>query len=379
MDCGRIGLNLYFLSPHRKAGLFTYTLGLLNGLRSFGNNIDLVIFTNREAAGYLREQGFKWKIVSHYLPGARPLVRFFYEQVLLNYLSKKHKIDVLHSLAYWGPIFYSGSTVITLPDLNAIMAPESVSIYTRLAWRILVGRSVKKAKKVITISNFSKMQIAEYFKIPLDRIKVTCLAPKPHVSIDSKISIQIIHKFSIKPGYILCVSSLYPHKNIRSLIRAYSSLVKKHSYIPDMVLVGAKRSNYKNIKSLIRKLVIQNRIHLTGSISDFYLFAFYQEAALFVFPSRYEGFGMPVLEAMCYGMPVVVSRAASLPEVTGDAALFFDPYDIDDIASKIYQVLQDKELRQTLVRKGYKNIERFTWENTAKQTIEVYKNVYKSI
>jgi len=328
LNCGRIGLNLYFLSPHRKAGLFTYTLGLLKGLQSFGNNIDLVIFTNKEAGGYLREQGFKWKIVSHYLPGARPLVRFFYEQILLNYLAKKHKIDVLHSLAYWGPLFYSGHTVITIPDLNTIMAPESVSTHTKIAWRLLVGKSVKKAKKVITISNFSKMQIAEYFKIPKDCIDVTYLAPKPHVSIDSEISLKIIHKFSIKPGYILCVSSLYPHKNLRSLIRAYSSLVKKHAYIPDMILVGAKRSDYRNIANLIRKLGIQNRVHLTGSISDFYLFVFYQEAALFVFPSVYEGFGMPVLESMSYGVPVVVSKAASLPEVAGEAALFFDPYDI---------------------------------------------------
>lgn len=370
----RIGLNLIYLRPTQSAGLSTYALGLLKGLQQVSSPADYVILTSRQTAQYLRNRGLQWRFVEFGLRPGNPVGRLYYEQFILPLVLRKEKLDCLHSLAYWGSIPYGGSSVVTVPDLNAIDIPESVSRTTRLLWPLLVGESVRRAKRVITISEFSKARLVREFGLNPDHVAVTHLAPKPDLRrVPDTEAKQCISRYELQSGYILSVASYYPHKKLDTLIEAYELLLSESHGIPDLVLAGYSGNAHVSLMELVNRLGLSGKVHFTGFVPEEHLAALYQEAKVFVFPSSYEGFGMPVLEAMSFGVPVVLSSAAALPEVGGDAAVYADVGSAEDMARRIGQVLEDEALRLDLISGGYENIKRFSWEQTAAQTRQIYE------
>jgi glycosyltransferase involved in cell wall biosynthesis len=226
---------------------------------------------------------------------------------------------------------------------------------------------------IISISHHTKYDMLKHFKIPEDKIKVIHLAANEcYKPLKEDEIYKINEKYSLNHPYILYVGGLEPKKNIPTLLKAFYKL-KKHDVNHKLVITGEKRWNYKSIFETIDKLNLQKEVIFTGYIPDEDLPALYNAADLFVYPSLYEGFGLPPLEAMACGTPVITSNTSSLPEVVGDAGIMVNPYDIDELTNKMYKVLTNEGLTEELSKKGLERAKLFSWKKCAEETLNTYK------
>lgn len=280
-----------------------------------------------------------------------------WEQVELpRFMRRQPDSPLLVSLANTGPVRYENQIVV-IHDISTIRHPESYSRRFGALYRYLLPRLARNSAGVITDSEFSRQEIVQEFGLSDGRVRVV------HAGVDQMFcpTEQVSKETS---PYILAVSSLAPHKNLSRLIEAFSYLdigaVK-------LKIVGAKASSFSSMR--IDATLMKN-IEFTGYVSDAELVRLYQNATLFVFPSLYEGFGLPPLEAMACGCPCVVSAAASLPEVCADAAQYVDPTDAFDMASRIQQVWDDEKLRDTLKQRGRRRVMEFSWCSASEKMAE---------
>ncbi len=366
----RIGINLLYLLPKIVGGTETYASGLLGGLAEINKEDEFIIFVNVEAA--------RWPIP--YAPNMMRIVcpvratsrawRYYFEQVHLPGLLKKHNIDVVHSLGYVSPLLAPCPAIVTVPDLNFEALGSQMALSRRILLRMVVSMSVKRAKKVITISEFSRQQIMSKYKFRPEKTVVTHLATRSRDGLSMGLENgQTLRQFGITKPYMVAFSSQSPHKNIDRLVDAFVVAQKKYDLKHHLVLIGHAPPGWP-------AKYMPPEVHATGWIEDPVVTSILIQAEMLVFPSVYEGFGLPVLEAMDIGTPVVCSRAASLPEVTGQAALLFDPLRVEDIAEKIATTASDPKLREELRQKGFENIHtRFSWDKTAEETMRVYREV----
>ena len=216
----------------------------------------------------------------------------------------------------------------------------------------------------------------KYLKIPEDKIHVIylgCSQAFQPLAADEKLR-TTEEKFKIKGNFILYVGTLEPRKNLKGLIQAYAQTQAKNEFL--LVLAGGKGWKYEHIFRLVEKLKLQDRVIFTGYVPEDDLPGLYKRASLFVYPSYYEGFGLPPLEAMACGLPVIVSNSTSLPEVVGDAGVYVDPYDIRQMSATIDTVLSDSDLLETLRRRGPERAKLFSWEKTAIETLKLYQRLY---
>ncbi|MBW4575391.1 MAG: glycosyltransferase family 4 protein [Aphanothece sp. CMT-3BRIN-NPC111] len=265
--------------------------------------------------------------------------------------------------------------VMTIPDVTFIKYPNYVNSSVK-RYKGRVQQSLKWTDLVITISESSKKDIVEYLQVEPNRICVTPLASRYYQgyiynNIASRLDLNIVYDFS-KP-YILFVSTLEPRKNIINLIKAFNLLKNDYNIEHQLVLVGKKGWHYEPIFTAIKSSMWEQHIYHLDYLCDNLVAHFYSKADVFVYPSYYEGFGLPVLEAMTLGTPVVTSNTSSLPEVAGDAALLVDPNDPTQLADAILKVISDSSIRQELIDKGKERAKLFSWERTAKETINAYK------
>ena len=250
--------------------------------------------------------------------------------------------------------------------------------------------SVKKARKIFTISKISKDDIIKVYGVPSEKVIVTYPGIK-QFSMNSQFSNfkKIKDKYGISGDYILFVGTLQPRKNIVRLIEAFSHVILRakpegsreilRSAQNDitLIIVGKKGWLYEEILEAPKKYGIENSIKFLDFVPNEDLSVLYQNALCFVLPSLYEGFGLPVLEAMKYGCPVITSNVSSLPEAGGDAALYIDPLNVSDITAKIKMVFEDNKLRKEMIEKGKKQVAKFSWEKTAKETLKVLEEIAK--
>ncbi len=233
--------------------------------------------------------------------------------------------------------------------------------------------SVRKAKQIFTISKSSKDDIIKEYGIPGYKIAVTHPGIRKEIS-NKKQAISMDNlksKYKIKGDYILFVGTLQPRKNIIRLVEAFSKIKSDVK----LVIVGKKGWLYEEILESPKKFDIEDRVKFLDFVPDEDLPLFYKNALCFVLPSLYEGFGLPVLEAMQYGCPVITSNISSLPEVGGDAALYIDPLNVNDIKKNLELIIQNSELRQKLIKKGYEQVKKFSWEKTARETLSALEGL----
>lgn len=280
-----------------------------------------------------------------------------WEQIELPLFLLKQGSPYLLNLANTAPLLYSKNFFV-LHDIAYERFPDSFSKKFRLLYRFMVPKLIKSSVNVMTVSEFSKNEISELYSVKSDSISVV------HNAVSGNFKAVGSEK---KQAYILAVSSLSYQKNFHSLIQAYSQLDCKDV---KLYLVGAINNNFSK-NNLLEDIYNNPQIAFLGRVDDEDLVKLYSGAQCFVYPSLYEGFGIPPLEAQACGCPVIVSNAASLPEVCGDSVVYCDPSDIDDIAGKIRLVLSDSALRDSLRVKGYENIKRFSWEKSARQIIKI--------
>ncbi|HSX09825.1 MAG TPA: glycosyltransferase family 1 protein [Candidatus Saccharimonadales bacterium] len=288
---------------------------------------------------------------------------------------------VFFSMTHYAPRFSPVPSVISVMDVSYLQFPEMFNSSDLYQLRNWTAYSVKNAKKVLTISNSSRDDIIKSYTVPKDKVITIYPGIKEIVSLEPRVfgMNQLKSKYHISDNYILFVGTLQPRKNIARLIEAFSLLKDKDHKIQDLqlIVIGKKGWQYEDILEAPQKFGVENSVKFLENIQDDELNVFYKHALCYVLPSLYEGFGLPVLEAMQRNCPVVTSNVSSLPEAGGDAALYVDPNNVDDIAKKIEKVITDKKLRDEMIEKGKKQVQKFSWEKAAKETLEVLKHVAK--
>tara|TARA_R110001606_G_scaffold391386_1_gene559427 strand:- start:2263 stop:3366 length:1104 start_codon:yes stop_codon:yes gene_type:complete len=366
---------LLYINPKLKGGSVTYALKLIKEISRLDITNTYVIYINKESKDLdfnvgdnctFRVLNFEYK--SAYL-------RYYWEQCILPYYLFKDKIDILHSLGYVTPLFTRAKKVVSILDINYKGHSNNMSSHKRFLLGLMVNLSAIFSHKIITISEFSKRQIVKYTKAKEEKIVVTLLSGSSDEQVVSQNENSLKEKYGIKNKYIIAFSSPSPHKNIASLIEALHEELQFNHQL-QLVLVGHKDKN-ETLDELINNYSLSAKIVFTGFVPNEEIGGLISNADLFVFPSLYEGFGIPLLDAQSYGVPVVSSNAGSLPEVGGNAALYFDPYDINEIRSVIIKALKNTSNLESLVEKGIENRKSFSWSKTALETLDVYKKLYE--
>lgn len=358
----RIGINTLFLIPDEVGGSEIYLCETLKALLAMDAGHEFVLFTGREGHAKLfpmvgNNPGVFFQPLE--LSAANRYARIIREQTQLPWLARKWKLDVLWSPGYTAPFFAPCPQVVSILDMQYKSHPEDLTFLARLTTNALVQTGARRARRVIAISEFSKAEVTRHTGVSADRISVTPLAASEEFSRAQPTGAEDI------PGpYILCVANTYPHKNVHALIEAYAALQKD---IPHhLVLVGKPRLGEPLAAAAIRRIPDPSRLHRIEALSRERLIALYQHAALFVFPSLYEGFGLPVLEAMMAGTPVLTTRCGSIPEVGGDAVDYFDPGKPGDLADRMRSLLSGAENKTARARARAIT---FTWAKTAELTL----------
>lgn len=372
----RIGLNLLYLIPGIVGGTEIYAAGLLQGLAQVNRQDEFIVFVNQESENwFLPEASNFYRVVCPVLATSR-IRRYLFEQLRLPRLLAKYKIDVVHSLGYVGPLLSPSPSVVTIHDLNYITLKHTMPAKRRVVLQFFSMQAARRADHVITISNFSKEEITRAVKLNPDKITVTHLGPMKNGNTNSSENwVKLSRRYGIQEPYVAVFGGGSLHKNIPRLIQAFALV--KDAFPHFLVLIGRIPSNVDLSSKSIGKGV-SDRILTTGYVPEEHILPLLSHAALFVLPSLYEGFGLPMLEAQQAAVTITSSTAGSLPEVGGDGALYFDPTSVENIAQTIRHCLADADLRSQLILKGLENLNRFSWDKTAKETLTVYQNIFQT-
>ena len=369
----RVGLNLLYLVPGETGGVDAYARSLIPHLSAPEHGLELVAFVNREAAGIELEGT---RLVGVDVSGRSLGRRVIAEQRRLPRLAREHGIELLHSLGTTAPRRPGTASVVTIHDVIYARLPQTHTPLRRLGMRTLVPMAARGADRVITQSAASASDIAEFLGVPQERIDVIPIAGRAPGPATPEPELRRRLGLGDSP-FILCVSPRRPHKNLERLYAALAGLDSDPA--PLLVLPGYGTSQQDDLDRSAAALGIADRLRTPGWVSDPDLEGLYAAATCFVFPSLAEGFGMPVLEAMQRGLPVASSNATSLPEVGGDAVLYFDPLDRDEIAAAVAKLLADEPLRRRLAAAGRERAELFTWERTARETVDSYRRAWRGL
>jgi glycosyltransferase involved in cell wall biosynthesis len=366
----RVGLNLLFLVPGETGGPEVYARNLIPWLAETRPDLELVAFVNREGAD-LELDGTE--VVRVGVSDSRKARRLLAEQRRFPKLMREHRIDLLHSLGTWAPIRTRAVSVVTVHDVIYAQFPETHPRPTRMRRRALLPAVARSAERVITPSKAAAADINEVLGVPRDRIDVIHQSGKPPGPATPESELRERLGLGDAP-IVLCVSPRRPHKNTARLFAALARLERDPA--PTLVMPGYQTRFDGALDKEAVRLGIADRVRCPGWVSDEDLEGLYKAATCLVYPSLIEGFGIPVVEAMERGLPVACSNAPSLPEVAGDAARYFDPLDVPDIAAAIDALIGDAELRQRLAGPGRERAQLFSWEQTARHTAESYERAW---
>jgi len=311
-----------------------------------------------------------WKKI---LPSGGDTLRILWTQFIFPFYLLTRKYDILFSPTQLDALVLCPiPQIITIHDTIPLLFPE-YKHKQKIYLKYLLPMILRKVKRVITISENTKNDVVRFYNVPKEKISAI------HYGINKSnlvVSEEDIGNFKRKNGldrYILCISSNFPHKNLLRLIEAFY-IVKNQQEDVSLLIVGYQEKKYQTeMNKKISELVLKNKIKILGHFPQNQLSTIYAGAELFVFPSLYEGFGLPPLEAMTYSCPVVVSNTSSLPEVVGDAGVYVNSYNPEDIANGIIKVLTDENLRHNLIKKGFEQVKKFSWEKAARETLKVFE------
>lgn len=285
----------------------------------------------------------------------------------------RNSFDLFHGTNYEVPFWSRRPTVVTIHDLSLLLHPEvhEPQLVQRARWRLPL--MAKSASKIITPSNSVKTEVCEAFEVNPDKVAVTPEAPRP--AFRTREDPELLKRLGIDGHFVLFVGTVEPRKNLRRLVDAFEQLLRTSSLLPKLVIAGGQGWLMDDFASTIKQKGLDDRVCLTGYLQDEDLCTLYSTCAVFVYPSLYEGFGLPPLEAMACGAPVITSRIPSLLETVGSAARLIDPHDIDDIARAMTELLTDEMTRAHYAELGKTQVKKFSWQQTALKTLDVYREL----
>lgn len=360
-------------------GLARYVEQLVKHLQKIDHENQYVLFLRKDNFDHLELTADNFKKVLADIPWYS-----WREQLQFKHFIKKQKVDFMH-FPHWNiPLFYKDPFVVTIHDLIMFHFPraEATTLGPITFWlkdrvhRWVIKNAVKNAKQIIVTSEFTKNDVNKTLGVPLEKMTVTYQAPfKYEKAIVADDVYPILTKFGINKPYILYVGSSYPHKNLEGLLKAWKIFKDKYEHDYQIVFAGADSYFYKRLVKSAEAQAVKDSFIFTGLVNDYELCALYRKASLYVFPSFYEGFGLPPLEAMTYGVPVASSNFSCLPEVLGEAALYFDPESPEQMADVINKGLTDKNIVFELKQRAIQELQKYSNEKLVEKTLHVYKKV----
>jgi glycosyltransferase involved in cell wall biosynthesis len=297
------------------------------------------------------------------------------EQWAVPWALAKSRVDLFHAPHYVVPPLSTAPVVVTIHDCIHLRFPQYLPNRAALYYaRTMMTLAAKRARRVLTVSQASKDDILHYLHVPADKVEVI------HNAIDMRLAGEptqeevqrVRERFLLTAPFVLYTGNIKPHKNVDRLIEAFSILRQRSAEDVKLLIIGDEISKYPNLRRLVHRFQLHQHVRFLGFVPDATLSVLYRLASVFVFPSLYEGFGLPPLEAMAAGAPVITSNVSSLPEVVGDAAILIDPMDAGAIASAMAQVLGDPKLRDDLIRRGRERVKAFSWTRSVARVRQVY-------
>ncbi len=367
----RIGVNAHLLAGeagYRRAGIHQYIAQCLRHLSWEEDGPETLIFTHDQAE-FVGRPGLT-ALPSRW-PTNRRLVRIVWEQLAGPAAAVRHHLDLWHSAAFVIPAWLPCPAVVTVYDLSFMYYPAAFPAAQRWYLTSQTRRSCRRARRVVAISESGRQDVHHFFGVPLHRIDVVVPGVEPvYRPLPTEAATSFRKKAGREKPFVLHVGTLQPRKNIPVLLAAFAQAdLPDH----DLVLVGGKGWLFADIFRQVERLGLTERVHFTGYVPDDELPLWYNAADLFVFPSLYEGFGLPVVEAMACGAPVVAANISSIPEAAGEAALLFDPMNAAELAERMTAVLNDAELSATMRARGLRQAARFSWERAGREWTAVYR------
>lgn len=368
----RVGVNAHLLSGqqgYRRAGIHHYIAQALRHLPAEAG-IEYTIFTGSPLAIAERSD---FTVVGPPWPTRHPVGRILWEQTIWPLEMKRRQLHLSHSMAFVTPLWSPAPAIVTIYDLSFIHYPERFPSWQR---RYLTGqtrRSCQQAKRIIAISEAGRQDIHRHFDAPLERIDVVHPGVDDHFRPLEQKEIDAFRRAQELPdSFLLHVGTLQPRKNIPLLIEALAQLEEDETAL---VLVGGKGWLYDDIFARVRRLDLEKRVRFAGYVADAELPLWYNAAAALVFPSVYEGFGLPVVQAMACGTPVIAANTSSIPEAAGDAALLFASDDITALVNHMSTVINNSEIRAKLGQQGIEQARRFSWAQSGRKMAGIYAHL----
>lgn len=372
----RIGINALYLIPGKVGGSEVYIRSLVKWLASIDSENEYYIFINRESAGVFDDIAPSAKIVQSGINAVSRPKRILWEQFVLPFKTKRLGIDVLLSAGMTSPFICPVPTVVVIFDLQHINQPENFPTWYLIFLRGIINLSARTSKKVITISTKSKDDIVRFYKLKPWKVVVTYMAVDHGVFYrrTSEEVASVKKRYGLPGRFILYIASSLPHKNYERLLEAFVTVREKIKGIK-LVLIGARDYGHDVIAEKIKALDLTDDVVFLGWLPFEDIPLIYAASDLFVFPSLHEGFGIPLLESFATGIPVVASGIEPITEVAGGAARLVDPFNPNDIARGVIEVLTDTDLRRSLIQRGLKRSGEFSWEKTASETLDTLLSV----
>jgi glycosyltransferase involved in cell wall biosynthesis len=370
----KIGIDARLLNYRRGMGNVLYNY--LSQLSTLPSEFEYVLFTDSPAIQPPFSLPDHFRVVS-----IQPAFYPFWEQILLPRAAQTYQIDLLHCPANTGPLLLSSKIklVVTINDVMYLLPqhqlPGSRVLYQQLGRiyrKFVVPKIAQQADKILTISEFSKSDILRLIQVPATKVKVAYLASGVQVNLNT-----VTAHFSPAVPYLMALGAADPRKNTRLLIEVFARLVREGVFSGQLRLVGMPEKYSSEYRALAQTLEVEPLVLFYDYVNESELAQLYSSSTAFLYPSLYEGFGLPVLEAMSYGTPVITSNTTAIPEVAGDAALLIDPTSADELYAAVQHLLSKPDVRQQMIQRGYAQAARFSWQKMTHEYLALYREVLR--
>jgi len=377
----KILVDALFLRPGENGGGETYIRGLLSALSSLDDENAYLVLVRTESRDTFRSLAANFETHAINLKRGSIVQRLAYEQTVLPILARRWRADVAFfpaNMMSLGVAALAIPSVVTIHDASSSYYQKTLPRYEQsivfIARAILANWAAHAATQIVAVSEFGRSEILRTTGVRGNKVSVVHLG-SPEFSASFAEREEVFQRLGIAKPYVLAVGRVLKHKNFDRLVRAFIAAKKSSNFPHRLVIAGRSGWGQADLETAIDSSGAGNDVRLTGFVQDEELATLYREADVFVMPSLYEGFGLPVIEAMKAGLPVLCSTSGSLPEVCGNAALFCDPLDEASISRNLCKIISDRGLAMELVRKGRLQAEKFTWERTAARMLEIFRSV----
>ncbi len=363
----RIAVNALYLLPGGVGGTEIYLRQLLNALARVDQKNEYLVFTNQETGRHLAPVSARFRHFPQPIQAEIRPLRILYEQSSLPSIIERENVDLVFNPGFTSPKALHIPAVTVFHDLQHVHHPEFFRKRELPFWNLLLAQAVRSSAKIIAASETTRRDVIEHYNLTEKRV----------IAIPHGVEQEFFHLERApdpENPFLLCVSTIDPNKNIEKLIKVFSGLRGEFPKLK-LVLAGMRGSQTAKVEALVDELQLHSCVRITGWVSRTEIYRLYEKATVFVYPSTFEGFGLPVLEAMAARVPLACSRIAPLLEVAGDAASFFDPQSEQEMAQTIWHLLSDQEETMRQVERGRNRAGVFTWEASAGKTLAVFESV----